>query len=96
MSYFFPLLSELLEKEPGQVLCYYINRTNETQIIHVMNPSNNQLKYVVFPEERILFTAFPDAHLEINLSRTDGTFLDKIPCNLLNIHKDCKSTRKII
>jgi len=96
MSYFFPLLSELLEQESNQVICYYINRTKETQIIHVMNPSNDQLEYVVFPEERILFPAFPDAHLEINLARTDGTVSDKIPCKLLNIHKDFQSSREII
>jgi hypothetical protein len=96
MSYLFPLLSELLKKEPSQVICYYINRTKETQIIHVMNSPNDQPEYIVFPEERILFPAFPDAHLEINLARTDGTVLDKIPCKLLNIHKDFQSTREII
>jgi hypothetical protein len=69
----------------------------EAIVQHVcMNSPNDQPEYVVFPEERILFPALPDAHLEINLARTDGTVLDKIPCKLLNIHKDFQSTREII
>lgn len=92
MSYLLSLLTfELLEKESSQVLCYYINMTEEIQIVHVMNESNCVLECLVLPEERILFAALPESHLEINSSKIYETVLEKIPCKLLNISGKTKS-----
>jgi hypothetical protein len=92
MSYLLSLLPvELLEKEFSQVLCYYMNMTDEIQIVHVMNEANCDLESLVLPEERILFAALPESHLEINSSRTYGTVSEKIPCKLLNICGEIKA-----
>jgi hypothetical protein len=92
MSYLLSFLNfEPLEKESPQVLCYYINISEEIQIVHVMNESNCELECIILPEERILFAALPESHLEINSSGIYGTALEKIPCKLLNLYGKTKS-----
>lgn len=91
MPYLLSLLTaEFSEEESPQLLCYYINITDETQIVHVMNESKCYLECVVLPEERILFAALPESHLAINSSSIYGAVIEKIPCKLLNIHGKTK------
>lgn len=91
MPYLLSLLTpDFSEEESPQLLCYYINITDETQIVQVMNESKCYLESVVLPKERILFTALPGTHLKIYLSSIYGAVLEKIPCKLLNIHGETK------
>lgn len=49
----------------SSILCYYVNSTNRLQIVHIPELMNRYLKRVVFPGERLMFEALPEAHLEI-------------------------------
>jgi hypothetical protein len=87
MSYLLSLLpSEFPEDESSQTLHYYMNITDDIQIIQIMNQSNCDLECILLPEERILFLALPESQLEINSLSIDGAVLAKISCKLLNIH----------
>jgi hypothetical protein len=89
MPYLLSLLTaEFSEEESPQLLCYYINVTDETQIVHVMNESKCYLESVVLPQERILFTALPESHLKIYSSSIYDPVIEKISCKLLNINRN--------
>jgi hypothetical protein len=79
------LPSEFPEQESPQAIHYYINITDDIQIVHIINQSNCDLECIVFPEESILFAALPESYLEVNSLSIHGTVLTKIPCKLLNI-----------
>lgn len=97
MSYLLSfLISELPEKDNPKVLCYYMNTTNEIQLIHVRNETNDEIQSVVFPEESILFLACPSAHLEVNSFRINKRVLTKIPCQALNLHQDFVKHKTVV
>lgn len=50
----------------GQILCGYANTTNQLQIIRIVDSSKCYFERVVFPRERLLFEAQPDAELEVH------------------------------
>lgn len=47
------------------VFCCYVNVTLQLQFIRITNIPHFYLERVVFPGERLLFEAVPDAQLEI-------------------------------
>lgn len=47
------------------LLCFYSNSTPYLQIIKLINSKDFELERVLFPQERLMFTAVPEAQLEI-------------------------------
>jgi hypothetical protein len=89
MSYLLSLLSfEPFSKESSQMLCYYINKSKSIQIILAMSGTRCHFKCTVYSDERILFTAPSESHLEIYSSLKNGIQSCKINCNLLNINEN--------
>ena len=75
-------------KNFDQVICCYANVTNQIQIIRITNIANWYFERVVFPQQRLLFEALPNALLEIHTSETATAILmDKIKCEFLQIHE---------
>ncbi len=64
------------------ILCCYINVTAQIQLIRIPNIPNLSLERVVFPGERLMFEAVPEAQLEIRSSQ-NITFI--IPCQNLQV-----------
>ena len=57
--------------------CGYRNQTPSLQIIRITNIPNWYFERVVFPGERLVFKALPEAVLEIYSSDEMGAVLDK-------------------
>lgn len=82
---FTPLSSEV----NSLILCYYFNSSNQIQIIRISNVPNWYFEKVVFPKQRLMFEAIPDATLEINTKIiADFILSDKIQCNLLSVEEE--------
>lgn len=72
-----------------RILCYYTNATNQIQIIRSARIANCYVERVVFPGQRLLFEAVPDAQLEIHTGTMVTAILaDRIPCSRLRVHTD--------
>ena len=70
----------------SSVLCCYTNATNSLQIARITNIPHWWFERVVFPGQRLLFEAVPDARLEIHTGAASGSILsDKIPCDRLRV-----------
>ncbi|WP_254564305.1 DUF1830 domain-containing protein [Oscillatoria sp. HE19RPO] len=65
------LNSNLLEEQVKtdnafpHILCFYRNSTPYLQILKLINSKDFELERVLFPQERLMFTAVPEAQLEI-------------------------------
>ena len=69
-----------------QILCSYVNATNLLQITRIAKISNRDFERVIFPGERLLFEALPDAQLEIHTCiRGTAILSDKILCKHLRV-----------
>lgn len=64
------------------ILCFHINATNRIQSIRVKTIANTLFERVVFPRERLIFEATPEAYLEIYSSNEDYII---VPCQQLTI-----------
>ena len=78
-----------LPSEPsGRIFCSYINATRQIQIARIANSSSWYFERVVFPEQRLLFEALPNAQLEVHTYIIPNTTLsDKILCARLQINE---------
>jgi Domain of unknown function (DUF1830) len=84
MAYLLSLVkTEPSSEESTQILCYYINRTRDSQIIRVMSGIRCDFERVVFSKERILFEALPESYLEVYSFLLKGTRSSKIDCRSL-------------
>ena len=71
------------------LLCCYVNATSHIQIARITNISNWYFERVVFPGQRLMFEAVPEAHLEIHCGRMASSILsDTIPCDRLGIQEE--------
>ncbi|NEP03377.1 MULTISPECIES: DUF1830 domain-containing protein [Okeania] len=61
-------LDRLPKKQVQKILCFYVNTTHKIQIARISNPQNEYWEHTVFPGERFLFEAVPEAELEIHQS----------------------------
>ncbi|HEY9833598.1 MAG TPA: DUF1830 domain-containing protein [Stenomitos sp.] len=74
--------------EGHPILCFYKNTTNKIQIAKISNFQNCHFEQVVFPAEKILFEAFPDAELEIYTgSMISAVLIEKIRCSRLQVNE---------
>jgi len=71
-----------------RILCYYQNATNQIQLARIANMPNWLYERIVFPGQRLLFEAMPDALLEIHACTANLTLLEKIPCLRLRVRED--------
>ena len=72
-------MTQLLNRLPSQcglpILCSYRNPTPTVQIMRISNIPNWYFERVVFPGEKLVFEALPEAVLEIYSSDEMGAFL---------------------
>ena len=84
------LLSLLTDKSKSQdltkSLCYYINDTNDIQIVRVMDGVICCFECIIFAKEHILFEALPESYLEIHSSPIEGATVNRISCKLLCVN----------
>lgn len=64
------------------ILCVYSNTSERIQAIQIESHPELHFERVVFPGERLLFEALPEANLAIYFSETDSTL---IPCHQLRV-----------
>lgn len=80
------LLDPLPSDSTGHVLCCYVNATSKMQIARITNIPNWYFERVVFPGQKLMFEALPEALLEIHSGMMASAILsDKIPCDRLVI-----------
>ena len=81
-------MAQILDPIPSDssdyVVCCYVNATNQIQIARITNIANWYFERVVFPGQRLMFEASPEAHLEIHSGKMASAILsDTIPCSTL-------------
>ena len=82
------ILDSLPAKHSSRILCCYVNATSRVQIARITNVANWYFERVVFPSQRLLFEAPPDAQLEIHQDIPDtATVSDQIPCRCLRVYE---------
>ena len=89
-------MSQLLDPLPSgssdRILCCYVNATSQIQIARITDVPNWYFERVVFPGQRLIFEAIPDAHLEIHTGMMASAILsDTIPCSTLVVHEEERS-----
>ncbi|UBF28901.1 DUF1830 domain-containing protein [Kovacikia minuta CCNUW1] len=73
----------------NQIICCYVNATSRIQIVRVTNIPSWYFERVVFPGQRLVFEALPEALLEIHTGMMASAILsDTLPCNRLRIHDE--------
>ena len=83
-----PLASKSSLASSDNILCMYSNYTNQLQIAKINNIQSCQLERVVFPGERLLFEAVPEAQLEIHKGMMGKAYLaDTINCAHLRVNE---------
>ncbi len=70
-----------------RILCYYENATSQVQLARIANIPNWLYERVVFPGQRLLFEALPDALLEVHVCTPNMTLLECIPCPQLRVRE---------
>jgi hypothetical protein len=85
-------MSQILDPVPqngkDSILCCYVNATGQIQIARITNIPNWYFERVVFPGQRLVFEAVPDALLEIHTGMMASAILsDKIPCDRLYVNQ---------
>ena len=65
------------------LLCCYVNATQQIQLARLINSSNGSSEQVVFPGQRWLFEAVPQAWLEVGSAAKSSP--ERIPCECLRV-----------
>ncbi|MCU0524488.1 MAG: DUF1830 domain-containing protein [Elainella sp. Prado103] len=74
------------------MLCCYVNATSKIQVVRITNIQNWYFERVVFPGQRLVFEALPNAQLEIHCGMMASAILaDTIPCNRLRIEAELEA-----
>jgi hypothetical protein len=92
-SSFSAVMAQILDPLPpdqtGRILCCYVNATSKIQVARISNIANWYFERVVFPGQRLVFEAPPEALLEIHTGMMASAILsDKIPCLRLSINEE--------
>ncbi|MGK7948992.1 MAG: DUF1830 domain-containing protein [Xenococcaceae cyanobacterium] len=86
------ILDPLPQNSKNTILCCYVNATSQMQVARITNISNWYFERVVFPGQRLLFEALPEALLEIHSGMMASAILsDTIPCKRLCLEEQPKS-----
>ncbi len=77
----------------AEITCLYVNATNKVQIVRITNIPNWYFERVVFPGQRLIFTAVAGSLLEIHTGMMASSILsDTIPCSDLEIEEEERTT----
>ena len=69
-----------------KILCWYINTNNKIQIARITSIPDWYFERTVFPGQRLLFEAPPQAELEVWMSTETGAIVcDRILCDRLQV-----------
>ena len=84
-------MSQILDPLPNgannRVLCCYVNQSDRIQVARITNIPNWYFERVVFPQQRLVFEAVPQALLEIHCGMMASAILsDTIPCERLCVN----------
>jgi hypothetical protein len=80
------ILDPLPSNESTSILCCYVNATSQMQIARIANIPNWYFERVVFPGQRLVFEALPEAQLEIHTGMMASAIIsDTIPCDRLSV-----------
>jgi len=84
------LMAQILDHLPSDnsdpMLCCYVNASSKMQIVRITNIHNWYFERVVFPGQRLMFEAFPEAQLEIHTGMMASAILsDTILCKRLAV-----------
>lgn len=80
------LFDPLPSDSSDPIVCCYVNATSQIQIARITNVSNWYFERVVFPGQRLVFEALPEAQLEIHTGMMASAILsDTLPCTRLQI-----------
>ncbi|MBE9102492.1 DUF1830 domain-containing protein [Vacuolonema iberomarrocanum] len=83
------IIDPLPQGNSDAILCCYVNATSKIQVARVTNIPNWYFERVVFPGQRLLFEAVPEALLEIHCGMMASAILsDTIPCDRLRIEAE--------
>lgn len=83
------ILDPLPSDNLGYIVCCYTNATSQIQIARITNIPNWYFERVVFPGQRLVFEALPDAQLEIHTGMMATAILsDTIPCDRLFLNEE--------
>ena len=81
-------LNEVISERDARILCWYLNSTSQVQIARITNIPNWYFERTVFPGERFLFEALPEAQLEVCRSTdTGGIVCDRTLCDRLRVEE---------
>lgn len=86
-------MAQILDPVPAEsdnhILCCYVNATSKIQIARITNIEDWYFERVVFPGQRLMFEALPEALLEIHCGMMASAILsDTIPCDRLRLDKE--------
>lgn len=79
-----------------RMTCCYINVTSLIQVARITNIENWYFERVVFPGQRLMFTALPQAKLEIHTGMMASSILaDTLDCVDLAVEEPAPETLRI-
>lgn len=93
-------MTQIFDPLPGDqssyVVCCYVNATSKIQIGRISNIPNWYFERVVFPGQRLVFEAPPEAVLEIHTGMMASAIIsDHIPCERLSISEESSSSVEV-
>ncbi|MBE9178187.1 DUF1830 domain-containing protein [Oculatella sp. LEGE 06141] len=94
-------MAQIIDPVPSnaadKALCCYVNATSKIQIARITNVPNWYFERVVFPGQRLIFEAVPDAYLEIHTGMMASAILsDRIPCDRLCVAEETKDESTLV
>lgn len=90
------ILDPLPSDDSKYLLCCYVNATSKIQVARITNIPNWYFERVVFPGQRLVFEALPEAQLEIHSGMMASAILsDRISCAQLALQEELNATLEI-
>jgi hypothetical protein len=72
-----------------RILCYYVNGTSQLQIAQITNVPGFRFERLVFPGQRLLFEAIPEAMLDVYTQTTTNLIPpERISCFRLQVNRN--------
>lgn len=83
------IIDHIPADQADAILCCYVNATSKMQIVRITNVVDWYFERVVFPGQRLMFEALPEAQLEIHTGMMASAILsDTISCDRLAVDPD--------
>ncbi|RZM81885.1 DUF1830 domain-containing protein [Leptolyngbya iicbica] len=80
------IIDHIPTEQSESILCCYVNATSKMQIVRITNIRDWYFERVVFPGQRLMFEAPPQAQLEIHTGMMASAILsDTISCARLAV-----------